>query len=330
MQGAAAATQGHGPSAGRRPGSPAAGRPGEGLPPSAGGAPVARAPQARAPASRAVPHGGARSLLGRIGLLVAVCALLPWLVAAVLLAPGPGGGAAVLLALGGAMAALWLLLGVARQVAALAAPWDAYQQACQLLRQRTRERDHALRDNAELARAVRQDALTGLANRSAFLERLHASLDSAAADGGAVTVFFIDLDDFKSVNDTHGHAVGDALLQAFATRLRGEVRNVDLAARLSGDEFVLLVEGLAPGQAGLLARSVVRGLSGAYAIGDRSIRVSASVGLAGFPQDGRTAGELLRAADAAMYQAKAAGKGGWRRWEAAPPQAAGERRVHGP
>lgn len=217
------------------------------------------------------------------------------------------------LAAAGLALGLWLLRGLWRDLGTVATEVAAGRQLARLLQIRTRERDRALRAKADLTRELQHDALTQLASRAVFLRRLDAALHRHAECGGAMTIFFIDVDDFKAVNDRHGHAVGDALLSAFATRLAGEVRAGDLAARLSGDEFAVLLDGLSAAQAESVAQALVQCLSRPYSLGDQGLQLSASIGVAAYPEDGRTAAELLRAADAAMYQAKAGGKRDFRR-----------------
>lgn len=169
-----------------------------------------------------------------------------------------------------------------------------------------------------LLQAAHHDPLTALPNRRRMVQELDARIAECRRHSGCLTVFFIDLDNFKAVNDRLGHATGDALLQAFATRLRGAVRETDLAARLGGDEFVVLIDGLAPAAAETIAQVLVERLSQPYALGDHRITASASLGLAGYPADGADGAALLAAADRAMYAVKTAGKGHFRRSDPIP------------
>ena len=203
---------------------------------------------------------------------------------------------------------------------------DALTRAAKLLQARTAERDEAarsrdtLRSQAErLTHAAEHDPLTGLANRAAFLRALEQRLEASRRSRTPLTLFFVDLDDFKPVNDTHGHAVGDELLRAFATRLRAGVRESDVVARLGGDEFAVLVGGLGQQEALPLARALVERISQPYAVRQLSVRVSACIGVAGYPEAGATAQALLEAADGAMYRAKAAGKRHCSVWDLLPP-----------
>ena len=158
-----------------------------------------------------------------------------------------------------------------------------------------------------LNRAARHDPLTGLINRGELLRRL-AAVDPAA-DGPLVAVVFVDLDGFKLVNDTRGHAVGDELLVAVARRIRGAVRPQDSLARIGGDEFVVVCPRLADLQdARAVAERVRATLDDPVTIGGRSHRLSMSVGIASAPASAVDPADLLRQADMAMYRAKGAGR----------------------
>jgi diguanylate cyclase (GGDEF)-like protein/PAS domain S-box-containing protein len=155
------------------------------------------------------------------------------------------------------------------------------------------------------------DSLTGLANRAALTDELPRALHSAAADDRQVALLFIDIDDFKKINDTHGHAAGDSVLCTVAERLRGVVRGGDLLARPGGDEFLLLVHRVADAgkmAAELATRAVDCMREPIVLEGGLSIKVRASVGVSCFPRDARSVEELLGHADQAMYVAKGAGK----------------------
>jgi diguanylate cyclase (GGDEF)-like protein len=179
---------------------------------------------------------------------------------------------------------------------------SALTQASALLQSRTR----AL---GEAARAAFHDALTGLPNRAHFLDLLAERLQRCGREGGSCFVFFVDLDDFKPVNDAHGHQVGDRLLCSVAARLRAGVRGDDVVARLGGDEFTVLLEDLSPQKAYEIAAALAERLSRPYVIDQLALRVTACIGVACYPGDGRTPASLLEAADAAMYRAKKSGKG---------------------
>ncbi|MGI5366007.1 putative bifunctional diguanylate cyclase/phosphodiesterase [Streptomyces iakyrus] len=167
----------------------------------------------------------------------------------------------------------------------------------------------------ELTQRAFHDALTGLPNRTLLLERTQRALRRGRRESTTICLLFIDLDDFKIVNDTLGHSTGDRLLCAVAERLSGTLRRTDTAARLGGDEFAVLVEDAdQPIDAEVLAAHVVRTLSRPFHLAVESVSVSASVGVA-TAQDSTDAGELLALADLALYAAKASGKRTWRRFQ---------------
>ena len=173
-----------------------------------------------------------------------------------------------------------------------------------------------LRENQQTLEHLSQhDALTGLPNRRFFMQLLEQTLVRAQRHGETVDLMFIDLDGFKPVNDQFGHECGDQVLQTVVRQLRAGLRQADILARLGGDEFVVLLDG-APDQdtCETLAAKVIELIGAPIAIwqGHTTVRVGASIGLARYPQDGRTASELLQSADRAMYAAKEAGKGCWR------------------
>ena len=160
----------------------------------------------------------------------------------------------------------------------------------------------------ELRHQAFHDSLTGLANRALFEDRLAHALARQRRHGGGLAVLFLDLDDFKTVNDSLGHAIGDELLEAIAGRLRAVLREQDTAARLGGDEFAVLLENVAGEEEALgVAERVRRALEPALTIGGRRLTPSASIGVA-CAQLGETPDELLRNVDVAMYAAKERGK----------------------
>jgi len=168
------------------------------------------------------------------------------------------------------------------------------------------ERDSLLR---QLQHMAFYDALTGLPNRRLFSERLRASVRARAEDGLLATLM-VDLDDFKTVNDTYGHEVGDALLVAVGERLRTAIREGDTVARLGGDEFVIALPGcttpLIPIQ---VARRILTLIAQPFEVEGHALTVGASVGVAIAGMDDNSASELVRKADVAMYVAKSHGKG---------------------
>jgi len=160
---------------------------------------------------------------------------------------------------------------------------------------------------SELAHQAFHDSLTGLPNRALFADRVTHSLERVSRGNRSVAVLFVDVDDFKTVNDSLGHATGDELLVAVAGRLRGCMRAADTAARLGGDEFGLLLEDV-PGvdKAVELAERVLEALSRPLVLGRTEILVRASIGIV-IGRAGQTGGELLRNADVAMYKGKRQG-----------------------
>jgi diguanylate cyclase (GGDEF)-like protein/PAS domain S-box-containing protein len=179
----------------------------------------------------------------------------------------------------------------------------------------------------ELTHLAFHDALTGLANRALFYERLDRALVRGAHQDQLVGVLFVDLDDLKRVNDTMGHAAGDQLLIAAAHRFSGALGKQDTAARLGGDEFAARVEGLpGPEAADRVAQRVVAAFAEPFRLGTRSVRVGVSIGVAtaAAGQDGE---DLLRQADLALYEAKSAGKAQWQRFT--PGRDPGRRRPPG-
>ena len=153
------------------------------------------------------------------------------------------------------------------------------------------------------------DALTGLFNRSAFMERLDALMGSGRAGDAQGALLFIDLDHFKRVNDSLGHLAGDVLLQTLAQRLTSLLRGSDVVARFGGDEFMVLLPGAMPlSDVEEVARKLLGSMSAPVQLEGRSISVTPSVGIALYPQHADTPADLLRNADAAMYQAKRQGR----------------------
>jgi diguanylate cyclase (GGDEF)-like protein len=162
---------------------------------------------------------------------------------------------------------------------------------------------------ARLAYLAQFDPLTGLPNRALLADRFSQMIVQAKRRGSPLAVLFIDLDQFKDVNDTLGHAGGDALLQQVALRLQGAVRTGDTVARISGDEFAIVLTDLVrPEDAALVAQKIIDGLGTPLDVDGREVFVTASVGIAAFPTDGIEAETLIGAADAAMYRAKQSGR----------------------
>jgi diguanylate cyclase (GGDEF)-like protein/PAS domain S-box-containing protein len=153
------------------------------------------------------------------------------------------------------------------------------------------------------------DPLTSLPNRSLFNPRLERALAHAQRFNKGLAVLFLDLDRFKNINDTLGHAAGDGVLREVAARLMACVREIDTVARLGGDEFVILVEQVTDArQAGSVGQKLIRTLAEPLQLGDHECSVTASVGISTYPADGEDAASLLKNADIAMYRAKEQGK----------------------
>jgi len=178
----------------------------------------------------------------------------------------------------------------------------------------------------ELKHQAFHDALSGLANRALFRDRLEHALERAARSLSSLAVLFLDLDDFKFINDSLGHAAGDELLVAVASRLTGSLRTGDTAARFGGDEFAVLLEETADPQAACeVAERVLADLKPAFWVKDRSVAIHASIGVAYSKRGAEDPAELLQAADVAMYAAKARGKNCYEVYKPALQAAVSER-----
>ena len=171
------------------------------------------------------------------------------------------------------------------------------------------ERKHA---EERISFQAYHDLLTQLPNRALFKDRLSVALSQAQRSGRRVAVLFIDLDRFKLVNDSLGHAAGDELLKVVATRLQACVRRSDTLARLGGDEFTILLPDLTDAEdAALIAQKVIDELRRPLVVGGQEIRPTASIGIGLYPDDGTEAESLVKHADIAMYHVKARGKDGY-------------------
>ena len=167
----------------------------------------------------------------------------------------------------------------------------------------------------QLAYQATHDVLTGLANRALFTDRLIHDVELATRNGQTLAVLFIDLDEFKPINDTLGHKVGDQLLSSVADRLRLGLRASDTLARLGGDEFVLLLPDLShPDEAEAIADRLLEDLNRPHRIGEHELHVSASIGIALHRQGLDEPARLLQHADMAMYQAKKQGRNAYQRY----------------
>ncbi|MDV3468798.1 EAL domain-containing protein [Stenotrophomonas sp. C3(2023)] len=197
-----------------------------------------------------------------------------------------------------------LILGMA-----LGLSWMEQRLESQLLRMRNATLSDSLSDaQHELTQAALHDPLTRLPNRRLLQQRIERALVTAEQESGRFAVMFLDLDGFKQVNDVYGHQAGDALLVAVSERIGRLLRPSDMLARLGGDEFVLVVD-MAPGQdIGLYAQRLLQALDSADLVPARDMQITASVGIALCPDHAASERQLMAFADAAMYQAKDAGR----------------------
>ena len=166
--------------------------------------------------------------------------------------------------------------------------------------------------SVELSRVAQHDLLTRLPNRLLFNDRLKQAISLAGRQGKQLAVLFVDLDQFKRINDTLGHATGDKLLRSVAGRLLASVRRADTVCRLGGDEFVVLLSEVSSLEAAsAVARKILRAIAEPHLIDDKSLNISVSVGGSIYPGEGQDAESLLGQADAAMYEAKQQGRNGY-------------------
>ena len=173
-----------------------------------------------------------------------------------------------------------------------------------------------IRDRIEAKQQLRAlayyDTLTGLANRTLFFDRVSVAIRRATRGNRGLVVMVADLDNFKQINDSYGHASGDELLSMVAQTLQGCVRESDTVCRLGGDEFAILLESVeAPQDVARLAKNIGNTLSQTFAVAEGEVHTSASIGIVFFPQDGANGEELLKNADVALYRAKEAGRGSY-------------------
>lgn len=160
-----------------------------------------------------------------------------------------------------------------------------------------------------LMHQIEHDTLTGLPNRNLLQDRLTQSIKKASRDGKVLGVMFVDVDKFKSVNDSLGHDAGDMLLKTIAGRMRGSVRETDTVARLSGDEFIVLLDGCKDVSDIFIAiKKLVAAFQEPFLLGNESFKITMSIGVSVYPNDGETASKLLKNADIAMYKAKSKGR----------------------
>jgi diguanylate cyclase (GGDEF)-like protein/PAS domain S-box-containing protein len=166
-------------------------------------------------------------------------------------------------------------------------------------------------EEEELVKTAQYDSLTGIPNRLMFQDFFAKSLKRLARKSQRLALFFLDLDNFKAVNDSHGHLMGDQVLQMVAQRLVKCVREGDLVSRFGGDEFTLLIEDCEPAQLGEFAHRIIAEMELPLVLGCVSAHLSASIGIAVYPECGSDEHTLLQKADAAMYRVKKEGKHGF-------------------
>lgn len=177
--------------------------------------------------------------------------------------------------------------------------------------------------NNQIVRLATYDTLTDLPNRRTLNERIERAIQASKLSSRGFAILFMDLDGFKTINDSLGHAFGDEVLKSFAHHLRQCVRNVDTVARLGGDEFVVLAENLgAPRDAERMAEAVLERMREGISTQSQMLQIMPSIGISLYPQDGHSVDELLKHADAAMYEAKRGGRSTYRFFEAHMNEAA--------
>ncbi|NNM57838.1 bifunctional diguanylate cyclase/phosphodiesterase [Acidocella sp.] len=181
------------------------------------------------------------------------------------------------------------------------------------------------RQQEQIAFLARHDSLTKLANRVLFSEMLHQACDNCEQTGFALLC--LDLDHFKIVNDTLGHATGDGVLVSVAERLRGCIREFDIAARLGGDEFAIILVTEDPQEAAGIASRIIERVSRPYHFDGQMVQVGMSAGITMAPRDSRNPSGLMKNADLALYRAKAEGRGAWRLYDVEMDERQKDRRI---
>jgi diguanylate cyclase (GGDEF)-like protein/PAS domain S-box-containing protein len=169
-----------------------------------------------------------------------------------------------------------------------------------------------LENQQRLDHLAHHDQLTGLPNRLFLAAHLPGAIEAARRSGQILAILFLDLDRFKHINDSLGHETGDALLKAVAQKIRSTARSADVAVRMGGDEFIVILKEVTDtSQVNEAAERIVEALSRPFVVNGRSLATTVSIGVSLFPRDGADMGELLRHSDTAMYQAKERGRNNW-------------------
>jgi diguanylate cyclase (GGDEF)-like protein/PAS domain S-box-containing protein len=187
---------------------------------------------------------------------------------------------------------------------------------------------YLLQQKEELKYQAHHDYLTGLPNRVYFHDRLEQAIDKAKRDNSILALLFIDLDHFKEINDSLGHKAGDEVLKIVTNTLQDTIRKEDTIARLGGDEFIIIMEGLSQAQdASVLAQKLLEKLAHPIIVESNELYISSSIGISLYPNDGLSAVDLLKYADAAMYKAKDEGRNNFQYYSAEMTELAFERVV---
>ena len=170
--------------------------------------------------------------------------------------------------------------------------------------------------SARMAHSAQHDVVTNLPNRLLLNDRISQAVALARRHKKSIAVIFLDLDHFKNINDSLGHATGDSLLQSVSKRLLASVRKTDTVSRQGGDEFVILLSEIAnPGAAAASARKILHSLSGPHSVGGLNLHIDGSIGISVYPGDGEDAQSLIKSADTAMYHAKEHGRNNFQFFE---------------
>ncbi len=181
-----------------------------------------------------------------------------------------------------------------------------------LMRQ-LRHQNHELKKLYEqMARHATHDSLTRLPNRKHFHEHLAGMIASANQNSWSFAVLYLDLDEFKTINDALGHGVGDQLIENTARRLEQCIRKDDMVARIGGDEFIVLLQDISAFNVSTVAEKIIEALSEPFVFAGKTLRITTSIGIAMYPHDGVDANTLINNADSAMYDSKRGGKNGYR------------------